>query len=390
MQAPRQDIAVAETERRSADSHTYRTSRERSERHKRTIPLAKFAVEQMELCGLPADPRSFELWFNYAAGINSELNSAINDAIDSPEGLTEAILDHLCDVYLNASRNGARLIALSADLSEEIAQVFGVVHAAASSTGAYERQLGDGLVSFEETNCQEAIKPVIEALVLATRQIEAQTRILMKQLTVSQTRAARLQAEVDLLRKETLTDAVTLVGNRQYFDEVLAHLSTAAPPNKRALSLLFCDIDHFKDFNDKHGHQIGDQVLRLVASLMKQNLRNGDIVARYGGEEFGIILPETPLSVAVDLANRIRSAIAAREVKKRTGQGSFGRITISIGVVQLQPGERANDLLRRADNCLYAAKRSGRNRVATDLDTAAGEQAGTNSTLVPSAEPLRC
>jgi diguanylate cyclase (GGDEF)-like protein len=245
------------------------------------------------------------------------------------------------------------------------------------------------LVSFEESNCQDAIKPVVDALVMATCEIVAQTRILKEQLSASQTRAALLQTEVDLLRQETLTDPVTSIGNRQYFDERLAQLVGAAQ-NKSSLSLLFCDIDRFKDFNDKHGHQIGDQVLRLVASLMKQNLRNGDIIARYGGEEFGVILPETTLAVAVELGNRVRSAVAAREVKRRNGQGSFGRITISIGAVQLLPGEAANDLLRRADNCLYAAKRLGRDRVATDQDTAAAEQVTAGAAFVPSAESLPC
>ena len=390
MQASTTQTQVSEPDRPPVDNgRISKTSSEKSERHKRTFPFAKFAVEQIELLGLPADPRSFELWFNYAAGLNSELNRTINEAIDSSYGLTEAKFNRLCDVYLSGSRHGARLTALSTDLSEEIAEVFSMVQAAAYSTGAYEKQLADGLVSFEEFNCQEVIKPVVDALVVATCEIVAQTRILKEQLNASQARAARLQSEVDLLRQETLTDPVTLIGNRQYFDERLAQLVGGAH-NKSSLSLLFCDIDRFKDFNDRHGHQIGDQVLRLVASLMRQNLRNGDIVARYGGEEFGIILPETTLAVAVELGDRIRSAIAAREVKRRNGQGSFGRITVSIGAVQLQSGEAADDLLRRADNCLYCAKKLGRDRVATDKDTAAAEQVIAGVTPVPPAESLRC
>ena len=105
-----------------------------------------------------------------------------------------------------------------------------------------------------------------------------------------------------------------------------------------------------------------------MASLIRNTLKDAEIVGRYGGEEFGIILPGTPLADAKKTAERIRTAILARDIKKRGGTGSFGRITISIGVAQFREGETPVALVERADACLYAAKRAGRNRVVGESD----------------------
>jgi diguanylate cyclase len=198
--------------------------------------------------------------------------------------------------------------------------------------------------------------------------MERETKALELQLEESKARTARLQHEVNTLRAEILMDPLTLIGNRQYFDDSLISLSDEATRGDKALSLLFGDIDHFKSFNDRFGHQVGDQVLRLVAGLITNALRDGDVVGRYGGEEFGILLPGAPLTDAKQTAERIRAAIMARDIKKRGGKGSFGRITISIGVAQFRKGETPVDLVERADACLYAAKRAGRNCVVGESD----------------------
>jgi diguanylate cyclase len=340
----------------------------KSESHIRTLPLAKYAMEQIERFGLSAEPKGFELWYRYATGHDSLLNQAVNEAISSPGGLTEADFDRLCALHASSERTGSRLNAAAIDLSGEINQVIGMIVAAAVSSERYDRHLGDGLVSFEQTKSYEALKPVVEALVVATRDMERETKALEMQLEESKARAARLQHEVNTLRAEILMDSLTLVGNRQYFDDSLVGLAGEAVRSDKALSLLFADIDHFKSFNDRFGHQVGDQVLRLVAGLITNALRDGDVVGRYGGEEFGIILPDTPLADAKKTAERIRTAIMTRDIKKRGGTGLFGRITISIGVAQLREGETPVALVERADACLYAAKRAGRNRVVGETD----------------------
>jgi diguanylate cyclase len=129
------------------------------------------------------------------------------------------------------------------------------------------------------------------------------------------------------------------------------------------MSLMLTDIDHFKTFNDNFGHLTGDQVLRLVAMSVKHNVKGEDTTARYGGEEFAVILPNTILRAAVTVAEHIRRAVMAKELMKRSTGEHLGRMTISIGVATLRKGDTGQSLIERADTCLYAAKRHGRNRV---------------------------
>jgi two-component system cell cycle response regulator len=129
----------------------------------------------------------------------------------------------------------------------------------------------------------------------------------------------------------------------------------------RDLSFLMLDIDHFKKINDVHGHLAGDYVLKEVARLIQQRIRRDEVLARYGGEEFAIILPETNLEGARALADGLRERI---EQSRFVFQGEVIRVTLSIGVAMLNEFDRTSmDLIKRADEKLYEAKRSGRNRV---------------------------
>jgi diguanylate cyclase len=128
------------------------------------------------------------------------------------------------------------------------------------------------------------------------------------------------------------------------------------------------DIDHFKNFNDTWGHLTGDQVLRLVAMSLKQNVKGQDIAARYGGEEFAVILPNTVLRSALTVADHIRRAVMSKELMKRSTGQNLGRVTISLGCATARKGDTVQSLIARADACLYAAKRNGRNRVICETD----------------------
>ncbi len=130
------------------------------------------------------------------------------------------------------------------------------------------------------------------------------------------------------------------------------------------------DIDHFKSFNDSYGHLTGDQVLRLVGISLKHTIKGQDITARYGGEEFAVILPNTALRQALTVADHIRRAVMAKELKKKSTGEILGRVTISAGVSMLRPGDDTDALIERADACLYIAKRSGRNQVICESDPA--------------------
>ena len=177
-----------------------------------------------------------------------------------------------------------------------------------------------------------------------------------------------LRASLDTVKLESMTDPLTGIANRRHFEAALAVAHEQALKRREPLALVLMDVDNFKQFNDRFGHVMGDQVLRLVVSAMRDVLRPGATLARFGGEEFVMILPGLLLEPAVSLAEDIRRSIETKELLKRSTGASLGRVTISLGVVTLQADESANALLQRADRCLYAAKRAGRNRTISQRD----------------------
>ena len=160
-----------------------------------------------------------------------------------------------------------------------------------------------------------------------------------------------------------MTDGLTGIGNRKFLDIRLRDEVMVAMESGEPLCVILSDIDHFKKFNDTYGHTIGDEVLKLAASVMKDSVKDQDTPTRYGGEEFCIVLPRTLLTNAVKLADNLRATLAKRGLSnKKTGE-SYGRITLSLGVAMYRPGESIDNLLKRADEALYRAKDNGRNRV---------------------------
>ncbi len=159
----------------------------------------------------------------------------------------------------------------------------------------------------------------------------------------------------------TIIDGLTQVYNKRYLFEALEREIIRARRHARELSLLMFDIDHFKQINDEHGHLAGDFVLKELARVIQARIRRDEVLARYGGEEFVVMLPETQLDGARMLAESLRERVAEHSFVFQTDQI---RVTISIGVAALTESDKsATELLKRADELLYEAKRTGRNRV---------------------------
>jgi diguanylate cyclase (GGDEF)-like protein len=170
------------------------------------------------------------------------------------------------------------------------------------------------------------------------------------------------------LRRAGMTDGLTGVHNRRYFDHRSLIEFSQAVRHRYPLACLLLDIDHFKAINDSHGHPAGDEVLRQVGGLILRSLRTGDLAARYGGEEFVVLLPRTDLAGAREVAERIR--LMVQEAPFVTPEGGTLTATLSAGLAMLPAGASSfADLLHAADRALYEAKRAGRNRtVAADGD----------------------
>lgn len=184
-----------------------------------------------------------------------------------------------------------------------------------------------------------------------------------------QERTAQLQAANAQLEQLAVTDALTGLLNRRALSDLFRREIERAQRHRRELAVIMFDLDHFKAINDRHGHAAGDAVLRQIAGVAAQSTRSTDAIARYGGEEFVLIAPETDRASALDLAERMRVALQSADF--RIDHQSL-KVTASFGVAMLRGDDKKpEDVLRRADESLYAAKGAGRNRVIAEPAAAA-------------------
>lgn len=165
----------------------------------------------------------------------------------------------------------------------------------------------------------------------------------------------------DRLRKQATLDPLTGLNNRRHFETLATHVLARSQRDGTPVTLLLCDVDHFKRVNDERGHAVGDEVLMAIARMLGQNLRDGDVVARWGGEEFVALMPASPLDKACATAERIRAAVQATPLEV---DATPLALTLSFGVAQVHGVQDLHAAIARADKALYDAKNAGRNRVS--------------------------
>jgi diguanylate cyclase len=339
-----------------------------SDEHERTLAFAKVALGQIRSLRHSVAPRNYEIWYTYATGYNQPLNEAINETLARTGTVSEANMEAFYGAHLSSNRMTDRLDKVGSQVVGEIEQVMAMIEAAAGSASTYSESLADVSAQLGTPMDREALRMIVESLVATAKDMETDNQKLEARLTASKQEINDLQRNLETVRHESLTDPLTTLSNRKFFDLSLARAMQDAAAKHEPLSLMMADIDHFKAFNDNYGHLTGDQVLRLVAMALKHNVKGQDIAARYGGEEFAVVLPNTVLRSATTVADHIRRAVMTKQLMKRSTHEALGRISVSIGVATYVPGESAQSLIGRADACLYAAKRAGRNRVVCEAD----------------------
>ena len=339
-----------------------------NDEHERTLGFAKVALGQIRSLRHSVEPRNYEIWYTYATGYNQPLNEAINETLSNNGGVSEADMEGFYATFLTSNRLNDRLDKVGSQVLGEIEQVMAMIEAAAGSASTYSESLADVSAQLTTPMDRDALRSIVESLVATAKDMETNNQQLEARLSASKQEISDLQQNLETVRHESLTDPLTTLSNRKFFDQSLARAMQDATAKHEPLSLMMADIDHFKSFNDSYGHLTGDQVLRLVAMALKHNVKGQDIAARYGGEEFAIVLPNTVLRSATTVADHIRRAVMTKQLMKRSTHEALGRITVSIGVATFVPGESAASLIGRADSCLYAAKHAGRNRVVCEAD----------------------
>ena len=329
---------------------------------------AKAALENMTRHGVPQTPANFEVWYTHSSGRDSDLSKTLEICISNDHAFTPEQNNSIYERFCTAADTAAAVYATGQEFEKSLGAVLEFLAQANSDVENYGKSLENKLGDMANAKDLDVLRRAVETLVSDTKGMEAQNSLLKNRLQVSSNEIQTLRTNLESVQKEAMTDALTGIANRKFFDILLRQVAAQAMDSGEELCLAFGDIDHFKKFNDNYGHQTGDQVLKLVGKILTQTCEGDASPARYGGEEFAIILPGTNLDQAAVIADKVRNTVASKRIRKKSTGEDFGTITMSIGVAQFRPGEPIGELVHRADQGLYHAKGNGRNCVKTERD----------------------
>ena len=333
-----------------------------------TLQIAEKTIEKIKTLSLPADPPSYQLWYTYISGYNPELNNRIDRtlALGGTPSLTE-----LDEIYVDLiAPKDQNVGPIGTKLSQEIEKMVSVLGDVVAATSETRNDCVEVARNLAQPVDQKSLREIADSLIASLRSIEAQHVTLEQQLESSKRELQSLQQALTMVAVEASRDPVTGLANRRCFDRTIEAIAERAKIDRLPFSLLMIDIDHFKRFNDRLGHLIGDSILKLVGSVLNQSAREDDLVARFGGEEFAMVLANADLDTAVVVAERVRTKIMGREMKRRSTGENLGTITVSVGVASYRTNEDPRNLIKRADACLYEAKATGRNKTCSETPTA--------------------
>lgn len=339
-----------------------------AENYEQAKQLSQLTLTTLTQRKISATPANYLIWYTYHSDSQPELKQDLDELISQDQPFTNERSAEICDRYFGTALHSNALEETGRRIEAAVGQLLTLVGEAGQQTAGYGEKLVGYAGELSDSASAEDVRSVVVNILAETKKMAEQHKRLEGQVGQSTREITDLRENLVNIRRESLTDALTGIANRKCFDDRLAEAIEEATEAGEDLCLQFIDIDHFKKFNDTYGHQAGDEVLRLVAKSFTDNTKGRDLPARYGGEEFAIILPQTTLDDAVNLADQMRRSVEGKKVVDRGSGESMGKITLSIGVSLFRRGESADNFVARADEALYTAKREGRNRVLSEAN----------------------
>ncbi len=328
--------------------------------------IGSTAVHEMAEMNIPPMPPFYHVWFAYLEKKNSELILEIEERINSHKQVDQYFLKDMHEKYFENTQSTKRIEHFAGDMLQET----NTLKKLATIFGSSAKEFCEDLSGFSQkidasTDCNPETEELLSSLVATAQRAVERNNGLEENLTLALAQITSLQNAIGKITTDANTDPLTKLNNRRYFDRVAPELLAATREDKKPICFIIADIDHFRQFNDKWGQQIGDQVLKLVGHVLRENVKSQDLFARYGGNEFVLALPNKTLSDAAAFADNIRVSIGKRKLVNKTTNDNLGRMTMSFGVVESQNSESPDELIRAADTAMSKAKEQGRDCVVS-------------------------
>ncbi len=315
--------------------------------------------------GLPPEPPVYDVLWRYVRDEDHDLSLAIDKAM-AGEGLTLSLLMTLRETHLGQMSEAQvnQLIAEAHDQAEALGRR---IESGQTDLADYGRAIAVGGEKLAGPMDATSLAALLEQLGAATATMQAANTRLMEELDQAAAESRALADRLTQAERAAVTDALTGVMNRRGIMAAIEKAQADAVASGVPMALAVVDIDHFKRFNDRFGHAMGDDVLCFVARHLADRLaRDGGAVGRLGGEEFVGVMPGIGAQAAAGRMDRIRAELAGQVLRSAVDGSSMGRISFSAGVAEHRAGQGPDQLIERADIALYTAKRLGRDRVVPD------------------------
>lgn len=334
-----------------------------SENSSQAASYLRQAVPKMVRHNIVPNPLNYTLWYSYFSNefpkLNKELEHVLERYDTCPTDIGEALfLEHMTKLE---TQNGQQLEDFQVALTHMVSNLSESIGQSAQDTKGFAGALQSNIKKLKTQELDAKSDILLGKLSANSDAICNANEQIQQQLSHAQQEIERLKQDLEQSRQEASTDQLTGLYNRRVLESIYHQFNEQKSPDD--ISVILLDIDKFKVFNDTHGHLMGDQILKVVASLLKKESPADVTPVRFGGEEFALLCPKFCLDSAGDLAEKIRIKLSKMAFSNKRTNERIPPVTASFGVALRQGGEVLEEFLERADKALYSAKSNGRNQV---------------------------